>query len=100
MLILSRVCVEFHNSRGETVHRVTPGMLQTFHEAPDSIRDDPIFRLLQEERSLEAGVSAGRRRALENDPSAEPAGGPPAGRRRSPAAKDKAPKEAGDPQNN
>ena len=45
MLILSRVCVEFHNSRGETVHRVTPGMLQTFHEAPDSIRDDPIFRL-------------------------------------------------------
>ena len=100
MLILSRVCVEFHNRRGEPVHRVTPEMLQTFHEAPESIMEDPIFRLLVAERSLEANVSEERRKILENEPAAEaeqPEGEvPPAGRRKAAAAGGKASKAVPD----
>ena len=54
MLILSRVCADFHNKKGELVHRITPASRLTFHGAPESIREDPLFRLLVEEGALEA----------------------------------------------
>ena len=68
MLIMSRVCVEFHNKKGEVVHTVTPATRLTFHEAPDSIQEDPIFRMLVDDGSLEAGVTSVRKKLLENDP--------------------------------
>ena len=34
MLILSRVCAEFHDRNGETVFAVTPRTRLTFQEAP------------------------------------------------------------------
>ena len=70
MLILSRVCVDFHNRKGEVVHRVTPANRLTFHEAPDSIQEDPIFQMLVNEGSLEAGVTAAKKKILEQDPTA------------------------------
>ena len=72
MLILSRVCVDFHNKKGEVVHRVTPANRLTFHEAPDSIQEDPIFQMLVNEGSLEAGVTPVRRKKLESDPLSRP----------------------------
>lgn len=70
MLILSRVCVDFHNKKGELVHRVNAANRLCFHEAPDSIQEDPIFQMLVNDGSLEAGVTAARKRTLETDPTA------------------------------
>lgn len=71
MLILSRVCADFRDRAGNIIHRVTPVNRLTFHEAPDSIQEDPLFRLLVNDGSLEAAPSAARRKKLEADP-AEP----------------------------
>ncbi len=68
MLILSRVCAEFHDDRGRAVFTVTPATRNTFQEAPDSIRADPLFQLLRDEGSLEANLTPAARKALENDP--------------------------------
>ena len=68
MLILSRVCAEFRDHTGAVVHRVTPETRLTFREAPESIREDPLFRMLVSEGSLEAAVTSSRKQALEADP--------------------------------
>jgi len=80
MLILSRVCADFHNKKGERIHRVTPANRLAFHEAPESIREDPLFQMLVNEGSLEAAVTPARKQQLEADP-LEGADG--AGRKRS-----------------
>ena len=79
MLILSRVCAEFRDRTGTVVYRVTPQTRLTFQEAPESIRDDPLFALLLQERSIEAGVTPVRKKELEADPLKE---ADPAGRKR------------------
>ena len=40
MLILSRVCVSFHDKQGGTLFRVTPAERLTFVEAPEAIRQE------------------------------------------------------------
>ncbi len=70
MLILSRVCAEFHNAKGEVVFAVTPATRNLFVEAPDSIREDILFRLLINDGSLEAAVPEARRKMLEQEPTA------------------------------
>ena len=45
MMILSRVCARFHNARGETLLTVTPAMRNIFTDAPETIREDPLFNL-------------------------------------------------------
>lgn len=79
MLILSRVCAEFRDRTGTVVYRVIPQTCLTFQEAPESIRDAPLFALLLQERSIEAGVTPVRKKELEADPLKET---DPAGRRR------------------
>ena len=76
MLILSRVCAEFHNASGVKLFSVTPPMLLTFQEAPDAIQEDPLFHLLVQDGSLEAVVSVDRKHELEQDPvqGADPSG--------------------------
>ncbi len=68
MLILSRVCAEFHNTKGEPLFAVTPVTRNIFVEAPDAIREDPLFRMLVSDGSLEAAVSEDRKKVLENNP--------------------------------
>ncbi len=68
MLILSRVSAAFHNRKGETVFTVRPGQLNTFLEAPEEIREDPLFDMLSADGSLEAVKSVQQRKKLENDP--------------------------------
>ena len=89
MLILSRVCAEFHNKAGETVFTVTPSMRLTFVEAPESIREDPLFRMLLDDRSIEVSDNGPRKKQLENDPMSEPKPANPSGTAavRKPAAK-------------
>ena len=68
MLILSRVCAEFHDREGHPVFEVTPATRCTFVEAPEAIREDPLFQLLRAEGSLEANLTPADRQALEDDP--------------------------------
>jgi hypothetical protein len=71
MLILSRVCAEFRDSAGTVIYRVTPDTRLTFQEAPEAIREDPLFNLLVGEGALEAAVTPVRKMQLEADPMAE-----------------------------
>ena len=68
MLILSRVCAEFHDAKGVPLFSVTPSTRNIFTEAPEAIREDPLFRMLISDGSLEAAVPEERKRLLENEP--------------------------------
>ncbi len=68
MLILSRVCAEFRDRTGAVIYRVTPATRLSFREAPDAIREDPLFQMLVDEGALEASVTPIRQKQLEADP--------------------------------
>ena len=70
MLILSRVCAEFHDIHGNTIFTVNPMTRNSFIEAPETIRQDPLFRMLLNDGSLEAAVPEERKKILEQDPTA------------------------------
>ena len=72
MLILSRVCAEFRDKNGVKLFTVTPQTRLTFQEAPEAIRDDPLFRMLLADRSIEVADNGPRMKQLENDPEHEP----------------------------
>ena len=71
MLILSRVCAEFHDRNGIVLFSVTPADRNTFVEAPEAIREDPLFRMLVEDGSMEVAVTDRRKKELESDPLAD-----------------------------
>ena len=68
MLIMSRVCVEFHNRRGVKIFSVTPQTRMCMIEAPEAIQEDPIFQMLVDDGSLEASLTPARKKKLEQDP--------------------------------
>ena len=70
MLIVPRVCAEFHDPEGNVLFAVTPHMLGAIVEAPESIRQDLLFRMLVSDGSLKAVESASEKQILENDPMA------------------------------
>ena len=72
MLILSRVCAEFHDASGNVLFRVSPQTRLTFQEAPEAIREDPLFQMLLADRSIEVSDDGPRKKQLENDPMSEP----------------------------
>ena len=68
MLILSRVCAEFHDASGAVLFTVTPETRLTFQEAPEAIRQDPLFNLLRNDHSIEVSDDGPRKKLLEQDP--------------------------------
>ena len=71
MKILSRVCVEFKNKKGEVVYRITPAKrLVYLDDAPDSIKEDLIFDALVADGSLEVIDTPAKKKAAEQDPTA------------------------------
>ncbi len=72
MLILSRVCAEFHDDAGTVLFTIQPSMLNTFIQAPESIKQDPLFDMLLSDGSREAPVDKATRTKLENDPDKKP----------------------------
>jgi hypothetical protein len=68
MLILSRVCAEFHDASGAVLFTVTPETRLTFQEAPEAIRQDPLFNLLRNDHSIEVSDDGPRKKQLEQDP--------------------------------
>ena len=70
MLILSRVCADFYDKNRNLLHRITPRDLNLFQDAPESIRQDPLFQMLVDDGSFKFPEDARTNRALENDPKA------------------------------
>ena len=68
MLILARVCADFYDKNRNLLHRILPVHLGTFHEAPDSIKQDPLFQMLVDDGSIKYPADAAKDRALEQDP--------------------------------
>ena len=68
MLILSRVCVEFRDHAGMPVFRVNPWERNVLIQAPEAIREDPIFALLEAEGSLDVVKNEKQAKMLEADP--------------------------------
>ena len=95
MLVLSRVCADFRDASGAVLFRVTPSTRLTFQEAPEAIREDPLFRMLLDDGSLEVAASVVTRRNLEANPMKDAdASGKRASRRKAAA---KTASEADDP---
>ena len=70
MLIMSRVCAEFKDRNGAVIHRITPAMTGLFHDAPDAIQGDLLFRMLVADGSIKKPEDAKKDRNLEQDPMA------------------------------
>ena len=70
MLILSRVCADFHDAHGNIVFSVNRDTRNSFVHAPEFIQEDPLFDLLIKDGSLEAGITQARQKQMENDPNA------------------------------
>ena len=68
MLLLSRVCAEFRDKTGAVIFKVTPRTRLTFQEAPENIREDPLFQMLLNDHSIEVTNDTVRKKQLENDP--------------------------------
>ena len=68
MLILSRVCADFYDKRNNLLFRITQKDLGLFVDTPEAIREDPLFQLLVEDKSIKFPEDAKTNRALENDP--------------------------------
>ena len=71
MLILSRVCAEFHDRAGKVLFTIYPHQRYSFLDAPENIREDPLFGMLLADGSLEAVRSVEQLRTLEPDPLAD-----------------------------
>ncbi len=68
MRIISHVCADFYDSEGAVIFSVTPSDRKSLVEAPEAIRQDPLFALLVADGSIEAVVTDDRKRVLEQDP--------------------------------
>ena len=68
MMILSRVCVEFRDKKGETIFTVGPEKRNVFIQAPDRIKEDPIYEMLLEDGSMDATEDRAKQKKLEADP--------------------------------
>ena len=72
MRILSRVCAEFHDKSGTVLFTIHPADRGVFLDAPESIRQDPLFDMLLSDGSLELPTIREKVKQLENDPMKEP----------------------------
>ena len=70
MLILSRVCADFYDTHRKLLFRITRNDLGLFVDAPESIKQDPLFQMLVNDGSIKFPEDAKTNKALENDPMA------------------------------
>ena len=69
MNILSRVCAEFRDRKGNVIHRIGRNDLLVYHEAPDAIQEDILFKMLVADGSIELPPEGKKeKRKLEDDP--------------------------------
>ena len=69
MKILSRVCAEFCDKNRNPIYRITPADRLVYKDdAPEAIREDPIFQMLLADGSIEVIETVEQRKKLESDP--------------------------------
>ena len=68
MYLISHVCAEFHDRKGNLVYRMTPDMRNTIQDAPEAIREDLLFALLVQDGSIVVPENERERKRLEEDP--------------------------------
>ena len=66
--IICRVCAEFHDKHGIIVFQVRAQDLGKVIEAPEAIREDPLFKMLKDEGSLDVPGSKQEMKEIEDDP--------------------------------
>ena len=94
MFLMSRVCAEFHDKTGAVHFAVHPADRCVFLDAPDSIRQDPLFNMLLNDGSLELPTTREKQKQLENDPMKKPEKTGSAKEEPAETAEQPAPKEA------
>ena len=67
MRIISHVCADFYDSEGAVIFSVVPSQRGLFIEAPDAIRQDPLYAMLVADGSIKAVVPENQKQ-LEQDP--------------------------------
>ena len=71
MKILSRVCAEFKDKKGNVIYRIGPADRLVYKDdAPDAIKDDLLFGALVAEGSIDVVETAAGKKAAEQDPTA------------------------------
>ncbi len=68
LLIISKVCAEFHDGAGTPLFTIHADQLLKPIEAPESIRQDPLYDMLVQSRELEAVEKKEDLKKAENDP--------------------------------
>lgn len=68
MLIVAYVCAEFHDKTGTVIHRIRLADLRVATEAPEAIRQDPLFDMMVRDGSLRVPETKAEVKKLENDP--------------------------------
>ncbi len=85
MKILSRVCADFTDGKGNVIYRIRPADRLVYKDdAPETIRGDLLFRMLVADGSVEVIETAEQRKKLESDPTA---GTDASGKKEKPKAK-------------
>ena len=68
LTIVCHVAAEFRDRTGRTVFAVSPSDTARILQAPEEIQEDPLFRLLSGDGTLQAVTSLEEKRRLESDP--------------------------------
>ncbi len=71
MKILSRVCAEFKDKKGNVIYRIGPENRRIYLEnVPEAIKQDLLFGALVAEGSIDVIETAAEKKAAEQDPTA------------------------------
>ena len=71
MKILSRVCADFKDAKGNVIYQIGPADRLVYKDdAPEAIKDDLLFKLLVADGSMEVIETVAQRKAMEQDPTA------------------------------
>ena len=68
MIMIPFVCADFHDDKGNVLYSIKPADLRMVQDAPESIRQDPLFGMLVREGSLRVPESKEELKLLENEP--------------------------------
>ena len=75
MTIVPYVCAEFHDRAGTAIYTIRPHQLKVLiPDAPESIRQDPLFNMLVADGSIVIPPNEAEKRRLEYDPDARAPG--------------------------
>ena len=71
MKIVPYACAEFRDRAGKVIYTIRPHQLQVFADAPDEIREDPLFAMMVRDGTLQVPSTKEEMKLLENDPQAK-----------------------------